>query len=216
MLWVTLDRSATAAETTTAPPAKPVAEAPAEAELDWYDVTQWGVEGRAWPDQQRQRWFDRFPRSAEGKVTGAVWNLSRDGGMLVRFQTDATAIWADYVLRSDHLAMPHMPATGVSGVDLYARDERGHWRWVDVTRPDGKQVASDSSGADASSGEYGLYLPLYNGVESLKIGVSHGAALHRVSRRGCQAGRLLRDFDYPRGVCLRPGMVPTAILGRTP
>ena len=61
VLWVTLDRPATAAETAAAPPAKPVAAAPAEAELDWYDVTQWGVEGRAWPDQQRQRWFDRFP-----------------------------------------------------------------------------------------------------------------------------------------------------------
>ena len=63
-------------------------------------------------------WFDRFPASAEGKVTERVWNLSRDSaGMLVRFQTDATAIWVDYVLRSNSLAMPHMPATGVSGVD---------------------------------------------------------------------------------------------------
>ncbi len=24
--------------------------------LDWYDVTQWGVEGRILPDQDRQQW----------------------------------------------------------------------------------------------------------------------------------------------------------------
>ena len=108
-----------------ASPAKPAAVAPAEPALDWHDVTQWGVEGRAWTDQERHRWFDRFPAAAEGKVTPAVWGLSRDSaGMLVRFQTDATAIWTRYVLRSDRLAMPHMPATGVSGLDLYARMSR--------------------------------------------------------------------------------------------
>ncbi len=28
--------------------------------LDWFDVTEWGIEGRILPDQQRLRWFDRF------------------------------------------------------------------------------------------------------------------------------------------------------------
>ena len=29
-------------------------------------------------------------------------------------------------------------ATGVSGVDLYARDDQGKWKWVQVTRPAAK------------------------------------------------------------------------------
>ena len=45
--------------------------------LSWHDATTWGVEGRILPDLQRKRWFDRLPSSAEGKVTEAVWNLSR-------------------------------------------------------------------------------------------------------------------------------------------
>jgi hypothetical protein len=32
--------------------------------------------------------------------------------------------------------MPHMPATGVSGIDLYARNAAGQWRWAQVARPD--------------------------------------------------------------------------------
>jgi hypothetical protein len=71
-----------------------------EPKLDWHDVTKWGVEGRAWGDLERLRWFDRLPAIADGKVTPAVWGLSRDSaGMMVRFKTDATVIWAHYVLR---------------------------------------------------------------------------------------------------------------------
>ena len=135
--------------------------------------------------------------------------------MLVRFQTDATAIWADYVLRSDRLAMPHMPATGVSGVDLYARDEQGQWRWVNVTRPDGKQVRQViQAGLTPGLREYGLYLPLYNGVESLKIGVSQGAAFTGLAARDAKPV-VFYGTSITHGACAsRPGMVHTAILGR--
>ena len=66
---------------------------PAEPALNWHDVTAWGAEGRAWPELERKRWFDRLPAVADGKVTPAVWNLSRDNtSMLVRFKTDAPLI----------------------------------------------------------------------------------------------------------------------------
>src|SRR4051812_3584860 len=82
--------------------ATPAATPPPEPPLDWHDVTKWGVEGRASPDMERLRWFDRFPASAQGKVTETVWNLSRDSaGEMVRFKTDAAAIWVNYTLRSD-------------------------------------------------------------------------------------------------------------------
>ena len=62
-------------------------------------------------------------------VRDAVWNLSRhSAGMMVRFRTDATEIHADYKVTSKKLAMVHMPATGVSGLDLYATDTDGQWK----------------------------------------------------------------------------------------
>ncbi len=112
--------------------------------LSWHDVTQWGVEGRILPDQERTSWFDRLPASANGKVTSNVWNLSRDSaGMMVRFKTNSPSIHVQYKLTKANIAMPHMPATGVSGVDLYARDTDGKWKWVQVTKPAAQEVKAE-------------------------------------------------------------------------
>jgi len=187
----------------------------AAAELAWHDVTQWGVEGRAWGDAPRTRWFDRLPAAAQQTVTPAVWNLSRDSaGMVVRFRTNATAIHVHYRLMKDRLGMPHMPATGVSGVDLYARDDQGRWRWVQVTRPD-KQELQVEIIRDLAPGEreYAAYLPLYNGVEFLRIGVPPGSKFEGLAPRARPV--VFYGTSITHGACAsRPGIVHPAILGR--
>ena len=179
-------------------------------------MTTWGVEGRAWSDMPRQRWFDRFPAAAERTVTPAVWELSRDStGMMARFKTDATTIWVHYLLRSASLALPHMPATGVSGVDLYAHNGQGKWRWVNVTRPGQKEVREAiASGLAPGMREYAAYLPLYNGVESFEIGVPPGAIFAGLAPRPDKP-LVFYGTSITQGACAsRPGMVYTAILGR--
>jgi hypothetical protein len=183
--------------------------------LQWHDVTKWGVEGRILPDQERKRWFDRLPASAEGKVTAAVWGLSRDSaGMMVRFKTDATAISVHYKLSKDRLGQPHMPATGVSGVDLYARDTDGRWKWVMVTKPATQEVKAEIiKGLAPGSREYAAYLPLYNGIESLSIGVAKGSQFEGLAPR--QKPIVFYGTSITHGACAsRPGMVHTGILGR--
>ena len=89
----------------------------------WYDVRLADVEGQGWTDLKAP--FDRLPAKAEKTVRSAVWNLSRhSAGLLVRFTTDAPTIKARWTLTSPRLAMPHMPATGVSGFDLYVKTEK--------------------------------------------------------------------------------------------
>jgi lysophospholipase L1-like esterase len=198
------------------PGATPAPATPAPPKLDWHDVTQWGVEGRAWNDSPRKRWFQRLPDAAEGKVTPNVWGLSQDSaGMMVRFKTDATAIWAHFLLRSDKLAMPHMPATGASGVDLYARDDQGKWRWVNVTKTDKKEMKL-AMASELAPGlrEYAAYLPLFNGPEALSIGVPTGAKFEGLTPR---VGKSIVFYgtSITHGACAsRPGMVHTAIIGR--
>lgn len=185
------------------------------AEIAWHDVSEWGAEGRILPDEDRQRWFDRLPASAEGSVTKNVWNLSRhSSGMMVRFSTDATTIRVHYKLLSASLALPHMPATGVSGVDLYARDSEGTWRWVQVVKP-GKQEMNQVlvSGLAEGFREYAVYLPLYNGVEFLQIGVPEGARFETHAPR--EKPIVFYGTSITHGACAsRPGMVHTGILGR--
>src|ERR1035437_8027395 len=86
--------------------------------LQWHDTRDLGVEGKGWAETKH--FYDRWPARAEGKLRGAVWSLGEDSaGLMVRFVTDATSISVRWTLRRERLAMAHMPASGVSGVDLF-------------------------------------------------------------------------------------------------
>ncbi len=196
-------------------PAMAASKAAVAESVDWHDVSKWGVEGREWPSAERLRYFDRLPAEAEKTVTQAVWNLSRDSaGMMVRFKTDAGALHVHYKVAKAVLGMPHMPATGVSGVDLYARDEAGKWRWVQVTRPAAQEIKTELiKGLAPGMREYAAYLPLYNGVEFLEIGVPKGAHFEGLAPRTKPV--VFYGTSITHGACAsRPGMVHTAILGR--
>jgi lysophospholipase L1-like esterase len=139
--------------------------------------------------------------------------------MLVRFQTDAAAIHARYSVLSASLAMPHMPATGVSGLDLYARDDQGRDRWLAVARPTAQQMTLELAAGidplpDGKPRLYTVYLPLYNGVESLEIGVAATAVFEPVAPRA-EPPLVFYGTSIMHGACAsRPGMSITGILGR--
>ena len=183
--------------------------------VDWHDVTAWGVEGREFTGEKRLRWFDRLPAAAEATVTKRVWDLSRDSaGMVVHFKTDASSLHVQYLLARDRLAMPHMPATSASGVDFYARNDKGEWKWVGVTKPAAKEVKVEAaSGLLPGFREYAAYLPLYNGVEYLRIGVSAGARFEGVAPR--RTPIVFYGTSITHGASAsRAGMGHPAILGR--
>lgn len=185
--------------------------------LDWYDARAIGLEGQAFSDVKAP--YDRLPARAEGKVRDAVWNLSRNSaGLCVRFRTASPAIHCRWTNTSAKLAMPHMPATGVSGVDLYVRDDKGNWRWLSVGQPkEGTtHTAALVTGLAPAERDYCLYLPLYNGVSQVEIGVAAESKVSQLVRD--DAHRLPIVFygtSITQGGCAsRPGMVHTAILGR--
>ncbi|MGW8178576.1 MAG: SGNH/GDSL hydrolase family protein, partial [bacterium] len=162
------------------------------------------------------RFYDRLPAKAEGMVREPVWNLSHhSAGMLTRFETDADEIWVDYRLRSEQLALSHMPATGVSGLDLYALDDEGRWRWVSVLRPSEQNIkAKLVTGLMPRLRSYMLYLPLYNGVDFLKIGVDKKASFKPIPPRS-ERPVVFYGTSITHGACAsRPGMPHPAILGR--
>lgn len=190
------------------------AESPA---LVWMDIRQFGVEGQGWRDTKAP--FDRLPARAEGKVREAVWSLSRhSAGLHVRFITDATNIHARWAVTSSNLAMPHMAATGVSGLDLYVKTEKGGWRWLAVGKPDKQtNIVALVSNLPSGTREYLLYLPLYNGAQFVEIGVAPDATLKKAGLWGATPVKpmLFYGTSILHGACAsRPGMVHSAILGR--
>ncbi len=185
----------------------------------WYDIRQFGVEGQGWTDTKLP--YDRFPARAEGKLRDAVWSLSRNSaGMCVRFVTDATTLQARWTLTSERLAMPHMPASGVSGLDIYARADDGRWRWLACAQPKAQGVAQVSpiaSGIKPGRREYLVYLPLYNGVTSVEIGVPAANEVADAPDYDAVHAKPIVFYgtSITHGACAsRSGMVHTAILGR--
>jgi len=191
-----------------------------EPERVWTDVRTLTVEGQGWTDTEAP--FDRFPAKARGVVPEAVWSLSRSSaGIAVRFLTDANSIAARWTLTSSGLAMTHMPATGMSGLDLYVRmpvDQQKPpgqvWHWVGVGRPE-KQTneAVLAGGIPPGEHEFILYLPLYNGAASVELGVPVGAKLAPAPPRGKPVA--FYGTSITQGGCAcRTGMAYPAIVGR--
>ena len=190
---------------------------PTDDEIVWHDAVDLGLEGKAFADTRAP--YDRLPASAEGVVRGPVWTLSRDSaGMLIRFRTDATTIWARWTLISDELELPHMPATGVSGLDLYAATDDGY-RWVGYGRPvefptNSARLAHGMSPGDR---DFLLYLPLYNGVSRVEIGLPGGSSIDASPPREATRARPIVFYgtSITQGGCAsRPGATHVAILGR--
>ncbi|MGE5192323.1 MAG: SGNH/GDSL hydrolase family protein [Deltaproteobacteria bacterium] len=195
-------------------PSKAVAEEGTE--TLWYDLRLLDVEGKGWTDTKA--FYDRLPGKAEGVVREPVWNLSRQSaGLCARFVTDANALTARWTLTSANLAMPHMPATGVSGLDLYVKHD-GRWRWLAVGFPkEQTNRVALANALPAGEREFLLYLPLYNGVSSVEIGLPKQAKLAKADPYGPGNRKPIVFYgtSITQGGCAsRPGMVHTAILQR--
>ena len=182
----------------------------------WSDIRQFGVEGRGWDDTKD--FYDRLPARAEGKVRAPVWDLSHNSaGMCVRFVTDATTLRARWVLTDPWLYLPNMTAIGKSGLDLYVKTETG-WHWLAVGQPTAQtNEVTLVQNLLPGKRDYILYLPLYNGVKSVELGVPAGAAMEKAPPWG--AGERKPMVFYGTSIlqglsASRPGMVHSAMLGR--
>ncbi len=192
----------------------PAIAAEEEGGVAWYDAKDIGVEGRAWDDTET--YYDRLPARAKELVRPPVWSLSQhSAGMCVRFTSNAQAIHARWRLKSSRLAMAHMAATGVSGLDLYVRFE-GRWRWLATGQPkEQNNTAALIANLPKAKRDYLLYLPLYNGVTSVEIGVPEPASIWKTPVDKNHLPIVFWGTSITHGACAsRPGMVHTAILGR--
>ncbi|MBZ5855602.1 SGNH/GDSL hydrolase family protein [Flavihumibacter profundi] len=176
------------------------------------------LNGQAWPKEVKN-YYDRLPARAASKVRKDVWDLSENSaGTFLRFRTDAKEILVKLKVTGS-LQLPHMPATGVSGVDLYARNSDGQWLWCGgkfsfgdtITYQFNDLLAKDQYINDR---EYTLYLPLYNGVRWLEVSVpaESNFAVMPVSQ---EKPLVVYGTSIAQGACAsRPGLAWTSILGR--
>ena len=186
-----------------------------DAQTIWHAASELTVENVGWHEASTP--YVRFPAHGQAQLPAGVWNLSRhSAGISIHFLSDAPEIRVRWSLLNGDLAMPHMPATGVSGVDLYVRMEDGKWVFAGNGRPtkQNENIAAFNYHMKAGeTHEYQLYLPLYNGVSRLEIGVDAAASLRPAEQHA--APIVYYGTSIAQGGCAsRPGLAFTNILSR--
>jgi len=182
--------------------------------IHWHNAQQFTMLGQGWTDLAHA--YDRLPARAEAIVRPELWNLStQSSGLAVYFSSNTTSIHDRWDLRYNG-DLSHMAATGVKGVDLYAWSE-GKWQFVNCGRPSGKKNESELiSGMNSEGKQFLLYLPLYDGIDSLFIGVDRGSEISSPEESKFTGKPIVfYGTSITQGGCAtRPGMAYTSIIER--
>ena len=190
--------------------------------IKWWNPTQSEtpvISGQGWPNQSESL-YHRIPSRAEKDVRKEVWRLSKQSaGLSIRFWTNSDSIHVNYNVKGA-ISMAHMPATGVSGLDLYSKTSDGDplrfWGSYSIASKSAYvfNIGDKSDSYRKHGREYQLFLPLYNEVDSLEIGVPEGAIFKIIGPRK-EKPIVVYGTSITQGACAsRPGMAWTNILER--
>ncbi len=166
--------------------------------------------------------YSRLPADMKPATRKAVWDLGlNSAGLAIRFSSDSPTIGIRWTLLN-YFIMHHMAGTGIRGIDLYQLDENEHWQFVGTAIPNGKDTTKTQilvSGMDGHDHDYMAYLPLYDGVTKVEIGVTKDACVGMPHREVLTKGRerpiVFYGTSITQGGCAsRPGMVYTSIISR--
>jgi lysophospholipase L1-like esterase len=186
------------------------------ADIKWWNPaadTHGKIGGRLFADSLM---YSRLPANAKPNLRPEVWKLAQNSaGEYIDFSTNASEIIVRYTLAAKtHL--PHMPSTGVGGVDLYVKDKQGwHWAKSKYAFGDTVEYRFQHIPTGFENAVFRLYLPLYDAPGWLQIGVRQQFAFsaeNPVSKKNV----VVYGTSIAQGACAsRPGLAWTNILSRT-
>jgi hypothetical protein len=184
--------------------------------IAWLDpqAAPFRLVGFPWIDQDHV--FRRLPVKPDWEIRKPVDSLANcTAGGQIQFRSDSEKILIRVTLRQAS-GMYHMPATGQSGFDLYL-GKPGEQRYSSTTRFDAKAGDYEVSLFQGTKEErhFTLNFPLYNGVESVEIGIVAGAAVSPPLPFRKPGKIVVYGTSITQGGCAaRPGMAYSNILSR--
>ena len=193
----------------------------------YYGRQHFLIEGTAILDSLKESPYDRLPISYKEKVREPVWDLSKaSAGITVRFHSNSTSINLKWTVLND-FDMPHMAATGIKGIDLYTK-YNNKWRYVTTAGAlvglktyQNKSIPADNineyeliKNMTPEFREYKLFLPLYDGVTKLEVGIDSTASIEKASPRTVKPIVFYGTSITQGGCASRPGMAHTNIISR--
>lgn len=198
-----------------------------EKEITYFGRDHFIIEGTSISDSLKESPYDRLPISYKDKIREPVWDLSKaSAGITVRFHSNSTSISLKWTILND-FDMPHMASTGIKGIDLYTK-YNNKWRYVTSAgalvgqkKYQNNEVASDSineyeliTNISSEFREYKLFLPLYDGVTKLEIGIDSDAQIKKATPN-TKKPIIFYGTSITQGGCAsRPGMAHTNIISR--
>ncbi len=180
----------------------------------FYDSDYFLIEGTTFPDSVKENSFDRIPYSYKEKVRPVIWSLSKaSAGISIRFFTNSSSVGVKWELLND-TKMSHMTETGIKGIDLYCRTGN-QWQFVNTAKPAGKaNWFMLVNNMKSEMREFKMYLPLYDGIVKLEIGIDSLAQIVKPSSND-QKPLVFYGTSITQGCSAsRPGMVHTNIISR--
>jgi hypothetical protein len=172
------------------------------------------LEGTEIADSLKENPYDRLPLSYKETVRKPLWDLSKNSaGLSIRFRSSSGCISVKWTLLNN-LRMNHMAETGIKGIDLYFNNN-GKWQYLNTARPvDFENEFMLIRNMPAAMREYKMYLPLYDGIESIEVGVDSNSVIEKPAASNGRSIIFYGTSITQGGCASRPGMAHTNIISR--
>ena len=182
--------------------------------IKYYGEESFLLEGTFIHDSLKENRYDRLPASYKEIVREPVWDLSKhSSGLSIRFLSNSSVITAKWEVLNN-FSMDHMPDTGIKGVDLYFKDN-DEWQYINTGVPVGfNNEYKLVENMENELREYKLFLPLYDGIKNIEIGVDSISYIKR-PKINEKKPIVFYGTSITQGACAsRPGMAHTNIISR--
>ena len=156
--------------------------------------------------------FQRLPDKYKKNVRKEVWSLSQNSaGLSIRFKTNSKKVIFKWSVKND-FKMNHMTDAGIKGLDIYEYVDN-IWLYHSTGLPNASKNEHSIKFKNTNNKTLCLYLPLYDTITDLKIGIDDFSSLTFMKNKNKPI--VFYGTSITQGGCAsRPGMAHTNIISR--
>ena len=163
-------------------------------------------------NEQRKHSFQRLPDFYKNSVRKEVWDLSENNaGVSIQLITDSKHLKLRWSVKLD-FKMNHMTDAGIKGLDVYEY-VNNQWKYLSTGLPNSNENEHSIKFNDVNNKTLCLYLPLYDSIVDLDIGIDGDSNLKFIKNENKPI--VFYGTSITQGGCAsRPGMAHTNIISR--
>ncbi len=182
--------------------------------MKFFDKEFFLIQGSSFNSSSKDSPYDRLSIESKNLVRKELWDLSKNSaGISIKFNTNSSSITVKWLLLND-FTMQHMPNSGIKGVDLYYKSSK-KWQYVGTGIPEGKSNQKTIiKNLSEKKREFQLYLPLYDGVKKIEIGIQNHSFIEKPPKPSKKPIVFYGTSITQGGCASRPGLAHTNIIAR--